>query len=236
MSSLSAFHGKHQPFGGVAHIDEVHGKIKIQLKTSAEKMPEHRHRRGDVVVTRPDGHGGTANNHRISGCRRLRSEPIGEHFRARIRTRHVVRQQRIVCGSSHRRRGTEQNGLRRAVQNALYATFARRPNDDLGSTVIDGVKISFPRQPHPRQASQVIDLVDPVHRSVHEVAIKYRSPDILNLRQGAGRWLKIEDPDLPASRYQRGDQVLSDEPTAAGDQYTRHAAEITMQHLADAPE
>ena len=37
MSSLSAFHGKDQPFGGVAHIDEVHDKIKMQLKTSARE-------------------------------------------------------------------------------------------------------------------------------------------------------------------------------------------------------
>jgi hypothetical protein len=87
------------------------------------------------------------------------------------------------------------------VQDALYATFARRPNDDLGATVIYGVKISFPRQPHPRQAGQVVDLVDPVHRSIYQVAIKYRSPDILNLRQGVGRWLKIENPHLPTSRY-----------------------------------
>ena len=35
MSSLSALHGKDQPFGGVAHIDEVHDKIKMQLKASA---------------------------------------------------------------------------------------------------------------------------------------------------------------------------------------------------------
>ena len=35
MSSVSALHGKDQPFGGVAHIDEVHDKIKMQLKTSA---------------------------------------------------------------------------------------------------------------------------------------------------------------------------------------------------------
>jgi hypothetical protein len=87
----------------------------------------------------------------------------------------------------------------------------------------------------------MIDLVDPVHRAIHQVPVKYRSPDMLNLRQGARRWLKIKHPHLPASRYQRGDKVLSDEPTAACDQYARHAADglklnfaITMQHLADA--
>jgi hypothetical protein len=47
---------------------------------------------------------------------------------------------------------------------------------------------------------------------------------MLNLRQGAGWWLKIENPHLPTSRDQRRDEVLSDEPTAACDQYARHAA------------
>ena len=50
------------------------------------------------------------------------------------------------------------------------------------------------RQPHPRQAGQVIDLVDPVHCAVHQVPIKHRSPDILNLRQEASRW-----PSEPAT-------------------------------------
>jgi hypothetical protein len=72
----------------------------------------------------------------------------------------------------------------------------------------------------------VIDLVDPVHCSVDQVAIKYRSIDILNLRQGAGWWLKIENPHLLTSRDQRRDEVLSDEPTAACDQYARHAAGV----------
>jgi hypothetical protein len=110
------------------------------------------------------------------------------------------------------------------VQEALYAALPRRLNDDFGPTVIDGVKISFPRQPHPRQAGQMVDLVDPVHRSVHQVTIKHRSPDILNLRLGARRWLKIENPHLTTSRYQRGDEMLSDEATAACDQYNCHAA------------
>jgi hypothetical protein len=111
------------------------------------------------------------------------------------------------------------------VQEALYAALARRLNDDLGTTEIDGVKIGLPRQPHPRQAGQVIDLVDPVHRAIHQVPVKHRSPDMLNLRQGARRWLKIEHPHLPALRDQRRDEVLSDEPTAACNQYTRHAEE-----------
>ena len=145
----------------------------MQLKASVEKIPEHCRRRRNVVIVRPDRHGGTADHHWVSGCGRLHREPVGEHFRARIWTRHVVRQERIVSDWNHRWRGTEQNGFRRAVQEALYATLSRRPNDDFGATVIDGVKISFSRQPHPRQAGQVIDLVDPVHCSVHEVAIKY---------------------------------------------------------------
>ena len=84
MSSLSAFHGKDQPFGDIANIDEVHGEIEIQLKTAAEKMAEHRHRRSDIVVIGPDGHRRTGNNHRISGRRDLHSESFGEHFRACI--------------------------------------------------------------------------------------------------------------------------------------------------------
>jgi hypothetical protein len=150
MSSLSVLHGKDQPFGGVAHIDEVHDKIKMQLKASLEKIPEHCRRRRNVVIVRPDRHGGTADHHRIPGCGRLHGEPVGEHFRARIWTRHVVRQERIVSDRNHRWRGTEQNGFRRAVQEALYAALSRRLNDDFGATIIDGVKISFSRQPHPR--------------------------------------------------------------------------------------
>ena len=111
------------------------------------------------------------------------------------------------------------------MQETLYAALARRLDDDLGAAEIDGVKIGLPRHPHPRQPGQVIDLVDPVHRSVHQVPIKHRSPDMLNLRQCAGRWQKIENPHLPTLRYQRRDEVLSDEPTAACDQYTRHAEE-----------
>src|SRR5207244_10573915 len=175
-----------QPVGGVEHIDEVHDKIKMQLKTSAEKIPEHRRRRGNVVVVRPDEYSGTDDDHRVSGCGRLHREPVREHFRACIWTWHVVRQERIVSDRNHRWRGTEQNGFRRAVQEALYAALSRRLYDDLGATEIDGVKIGFSRQPHPRQAGQVIDLVDPVHCSVHQVAITYRSTDMLTLRQGAG--------------------------------------------------
>ena len=37
MSGPSALHGKDQPFGGVAHVDEVHDKIKMQLKTPARE-------------------------------------------------------------------------------------------------------------------------------------------------------------------------------------------------------
>ena len=35
MTGVPALHGKQQPFGGVAHIDEVHDKIKMQLKAAA---------------------------------------------------------------------------------------------------------------------------------------------------------------------------------------------------------
>ena len=38
MSGLSAFHRQNQPFGDIAHIDEVNGEIEIQLKTTIEKM------------------------------------------------------------------------------------------------------------------------------------------------------------------------------------------------------
>jgi hypothetical protein len=128
------------------------------------------------------------------------------------------------------------------VQEALNAALARRLDDDLGATEIDGVKIGLSRHPHPRQAGQVIDLVDPVHRAVDQVPIKHGPPDILSLRQRARRWLKIEHPHLPTPRDQRRGEVLSDEPTAACDQYARHATgalqaelfEIKMQHLADA--
>ena len=175
-------------------------KFKMKLKTSVEKIPEHRRRRSDVVVVRPDRHGGTADHHRISGCGRLHGEPVGEHFRARIWARHVVRQKRIVCDRNRRWRGTEQNGFRRAVQEALYAALSRRLNDDFGAAAIDGVKIRFPRHPHPGQAGQVINLIDPVHCPVHQVAIKYRSTDIFDLCQGAGWRLKIENPHLPGPR------------------------------------
>ena len=33
MSDLSALHGKDQPGGDIAHIDEVHDEIEIQLKS-----------------------------------------------------------------------------------------------------------------------------------------------------------------------------------------------------------
>src|SRR6478735_1306031 len=66
----------------------------------------------------------------------------------------------MSSGSNQRWRGTEQNGFGRAVQETLYAALARRLDDDLGATEIDGVKIGLPRHPHPRQPGQVIDLVD----------------------------------------------------------------------------
>src|SRR6478735_5203571 len=109
------------------------------------------------------------------------------------------------------------------MQEVLDAALARRLDDDLGATEIDGVKIGLSRHPHPRQASQVIDLVNIVHRAVHQVAIKHRSPDMLDLRQHARGWLQIEHPHLPTSRDQRRGKVFSDESTAACDQCTRHA-------------
>src|SRR4029453_7954254 len=50
-------------------------------------------------------------------------------------------------------------------------------------------------------------------------------PDIRNRGQGTGGGLKIENPPLPTSRHQRGDEVLPNEPTAACDKYARHAAD-----------
>jgi hypothetical protein len=109
------------------------------------------------------------------------------------------------------------------MQEVLDAALARRLDDDLGATEIDVVKIGLSRHPHPRQAGQVIDLVNVVHRAVHQVAIKHRSPDMLDLRQRPRGWLQIKHPHLPTPRDQRRGEVLSDESTAACDQYTRHA-------------
>ena len=38
MSRLPALHGKDQPFRGVAHIDKIHDKIKMQLMPPAEEI------------------------------------------------------------------------------------------------------------------------------------------------------------------------------------------------------
>src|SRR4029078_686082 len=81
LSGTSALHGKDQPFGSVAHIDEIHDKIEMQLETPAEKIPEHRRRRRHVVIVGPDRHRGTAYDERVYGCGRLHSESIRAHFR-----------------------------------------------------------------------------------------------------------------------------------------------------------
>ena len=164
MSGLSALHGKDQPGGNIAHIDEVHDEIEIQLQPRAEEMPEHRRRRRHIMVMRPDRHGGAANHDRKSGRRRLHRVALGEQFRARVWSRHVVGPQRIFRGQIVRSRGTEQDGFRRAVQEAFHAALARRLYNGFGSTVVDGMEIVFPRQPHPGQAGKVIDLVDAFHR------------------------------------------------------------------------
>ena len=97
MSGLSTFHGEDQACRDIAHVDEIDDKIEIKLETLAEKVPQHGHRRGKIVVIGPDRHRGTADDHRKTGCRGLHRDLIGKHFRARIGTRHVVgRQQRII--------------------------------------------------------------------------------------------------------------------------------------------
>ena len=89
------------------------------------------------------------------------------------------------------------------MQEAFHAALSRRLYNGFGSTVVDRMEIAFPRQPHPGQAGKVIDLVDAFHRPLHQVAIEHRAPDMLDLRQGAERRLKIENPHLPLLRDER---------------------------------
>ena len=125
-----------------------------------------------IVVMRPDRHCRTADHHWIPGRRRLHSETLCEHFRARIGPGHVIARQRIVCWIV-RTHGAEEDGFRRAVQEAFHIAPLRLLEHDFSATAIDGVKIAFPRHPHPRKAGKVINVLDVVHRPMHQVAIKH---------------------------------------------------------------
>ena len=94
MSNLPAFHRENQARRDIAHVDEVDDEIEIQLKSPAEKMPEHRRRRRKIVIMKSDRHRRSADDHRKTGCRGLQRELFREHFRAGIRTRHLVGRQR----------------------------------------------------------------------------------------------------------------------------------------------
>ena len=78
--TLSAFHGKNEPRRNIAHVDEVHDEIEIQLNAPAEKVPEHRRRRSEVVIMRSDRHCRSANHHRKTGCRSLQSRVVPPAF------------------------------------------------------------------------------------------------------------------------------------------------------------
>src|SRR3981189_4011336 len=111
MSDLSTFHDKNQGRCGVAHVDEVHDEIEIQLKTPAKKVPEHRRWWRMVVIMGSDWHCRTANDQRKTRCRSLHGELFREHFRARVWTRHVVgRHQGIFRNGTFRGGRAEKNG------------------------------------------------------------------------------------------------------------------------------
>ncbi len=150
MADLSAFHGEDQARCDVAHVDEIHDEIEIELKTLAEKTPDHCRRRCKVMVVRSDRHCWTADNNWKAGRGGLHRQSFGEQFRPCIGTRHVVRGQQgildgIACG-----RGTKQNGLGRAMEKPRNTTLARSRNDNLSAAAIDGKKVVFTRHPHAR--------------------------------------------------------------------------------------
>jgi len=102
------------------------------------------------------------------------------------------------------------------------ASLARGRNDDLCAAVIDGLKIVLARRPHAGQAGEVINLLDAVHRVVHQVRIEHRALHILHVRRAASRQPQIENPHLAALRCEHRYQVMSDEAGAASDKYTCH--------------
>src|SRR3984957_10544471 len=116
----------------------------------------------------------------------------------------------------------EKNGFRRAVQEPCDASLARGRNDDLRTAVIDGLKIILARRPHAGKAGQMINLLDAVHRVVHQVRIEHRALHILHVRQAASRRPQIENAHLSAPRRERRYQMLSDEAGAASDKYPSH--------------
>jgi hypothetical protein len=61
MSNLPALHRKNQARPDIAHVDEVHDEIEIQVKTPAKEVPEHRCRRSKVVIVCSDWHRRSAN-------------------------------------------------------------------------------------------------------------------------------------------------------------------------------
>ena len=56
MTRLAALHRQNQAGRDIADVDKVHDEIEIQLKPPAEKVPEHRCRRGKIVIMRSDRH------------------------------------------------------------------------------------------------------------------------------------------------------------------------------------
>ena len=223
VSNLSTFHRQDQAGGGIAHVDQVHGKIDVELKSPAEKMPEHGGGWREIAIVRPDWHGGAADDDRKTGCRGLHREPVRQHFRASIGTRRVVgRQQRIICGSAFRRRATEENGFCRAVQEPRNSALARGRYHHLRAVVVDGMKIAFLGHPHAGQTSKMVNLTDALQGTIHLVRIKHRTLHVLRAWQSACGSLEIKNSHLPSSRDERRDEVQPDEAGAASDEYSCH--------------
>src|SRR5882724_966387 len=222
----SALHREDEAGCHIAHIDKVHDEIEVQMKPAVEKMPQHRGRRGQIVVMRTDRHGRRTDHDGESGSRRLDRPMLSERFRARIGARHGIGgRQDVFRGRFAGSLGMEQDGFGRAMQESGDATLPRGGKHDFGATTIDLVKIISVRHPHAGEAGEVVDFLDVDERLVHDAPIEHRTVDILNIRWRARRAAKVENPHTATSREERRYQVLSDKAAASGDKNGCHEAE-----------
>ena len=142
MPDLPTFHRQNEACGDIAHVNKVDDEIEIQLKTPAKKVPEHRDRWRQVVIMRPNWHGRTRNDHRKSGGRSLQGQLFREQFRPGIRTRHLVGgQYGVISHGMFGWLGTEKNGFRRAVEKPGNSPLARRGDDYLRASAINGMEL-----------------------------------------------------------------------------------------------
>src|SRR5882757_933086 len=108
------------------------------------------------------------------------------------------------------------------MQETSDPALARGSDHDFRAAVIHSAEIALLRYPHTGKAGKMINLGDVADGLVHQIRIEHRTREIFDVRDGANRGAKIQNPHLSTASSERRYEVLPDKASAASDKYPGH--------------